>query len=47
MVTHEPDRAGFAGRIVVCRDGHIRRDQLNKQRTTAREALAAWPAMED
>jgi ABC-type lipoprotein export system ATPase subunit len=24
MVTHEPDIAQFARRIVVCRDGHVR-----------------------
>jgi len=47
MVTHEPDIAQFARRIAVCRDGHIRKDELVPARTLAREALATWPSIED
>ena len=47
MVTHEPDIAQFARRIAVCRDGHIRKDELVAERTCAREALASWASMED
>lgn len=47
LVTHEPDIARFARRIVVCGDGHIRQDHPNMERTTAGEALARLPAMED
>jgi len=47
MVTHEPDIAHFARRIVVCRDGHIRSDQPVGERKAAREILAGMPALED
>jgi putative ABC transport system ATP-binding protein len=32
MVTHEPDVAAYAGRIIVFRDGHIVEDALNRER---------------
>jgi putative ABC transport system ATP-binding protein len=47
MVTHESDIAQFARRIAVCRDGHIRKDEAVAVRSIAREALAAWPSIED
>jgi putative ABC transport system ATP-binding protein len=42
MVTHEPDMARFAGRIVVLRDGRIVSDR-RVARMSAAEALAAEP----
>jgi putative ABC transport system ATP-binding protein len=47
MVTHEPDIAQFARRIAVCRDGHILKDESIAARTIAKQALAAWPSIED
>jgi putative ABC transport system ATP-binding protein len=47
MVTHEPDIAQFARRIAVCRDGHLRKDDLVANRTVAQEALATMPSIED
>ncbi len=47
MVTHEPDIAQFARRMALCRDGHIRTDEPVASRTSARQALAAWPSDED
>jgi putative ABC transport system ATP-binding protein len=47
IVTHEPDIANFARRIAVCRDGHIRKDDLVTLRTVAHDALATWPSIED
>jgi len=46
MVTHEPDIARFARRIVVCRDGQIRSDQPVTERAVAREALAGLPELD-
>jgi putative ABC transport system ATP-binding protein len=39
VVTHEPDIAIFAKRIVEVRDGHIRRDEAVKNRHSAAEDL--------
>ncbi len=47
MVTHEPDIAQFARRIVVCRDGHIRTDEPVRERTDAHDALARLPPPEE
>lgn len=41
MVTHEPEIARFAGRIITLRDGLIKSDKVNKPRN-AGEALANW-----
>jgi putative ABC transport system ATP-binding protein len=41
MVTHEPDMARFADRVVVLRDGLIRSDRPGRA-VSAAEALAAW-----
>src|SRR5690349_2186773 len=47
LVTHEPDIAQYAKRIVVFRDGKIRRDELVKQRPRAAEMLKTIPTVED
>lgn len=44
VVTHEPDIAQFAKRIVVMRDGQIILDQAVKKRRDAAAELAATPA---
>ena len=41
MVTHEPEIARFAGRVIVMRDGLIRSDRKIPTRD-AKEALANW-----
>jgi putative ABC transport system ATP-binding protein len=47
LVTHEPDIAQFAGRVVTMRDGRIIHDQLIRQRRDAQAELAGMPpAME-
>ncbi len=47
MVTHEPDIAQFARRIVVFRDGRVRRDEPVRTRPLARDVLATMPTLED
>lgn len=47
LVTHEPDIAQFAKRIVVFRDGKIRKDEQIAKRPRAAEVLLKMPAMED
>jgi putative ABC transport system ATP-binding protein len=47
MVTHEPDIAQFAHRIVIFRDGRIKRDEQVEKRPRARDILATMPALED
>jgi putative ABC transport system ATP-binding protein len=47
MVTHEPDIARFAKRVVVFRDGTIRKDESVLDRPTARDVLATLPALDD
>jgi hypothetical protein len=46
MVTHEPDIAQFAKRMIVFRDGMIRRDEQIVDRPRAPEALKAIPALQ-
>ncbi|MGH9432164.1 MAG: ABC transporter ATP-binding protein [Terriglobia bacterium] len=43
LVTHESDIARFAKRIVLFRDGKIRRDSLVEDRISAREVLLSMP----
>jgi putative ABC transport system ATP-binding protein len=38
LVTHEPDIAAFAKRVIVFRDGHVETDKLNEVRTAVPEA---------
>jgi putative ABC transport system ATP-binding protein len=47
MVTHEPDIAQFAKRMIVFRDGMIRRDEQIVDRPRATEVLKTIPALED
>jgi putative ABC transport system ATP-binding protein len=47
LVTHEPDIAQFAKRIVVFRDGKIRKDEQIEKRPHAADVLSKMPAMED
>jgi putative ABC transport system ATP-binding protein len=47
LVTHEPDVAQFAKRIVVFRDGKIRRDEPVRNRPRAAEVLKHMPAVDE
>jgi putative ABC transport system ATP-binding protein len=47
LVTHEPDIAQFAKRVIVFRDGRIRKDEEVKDRPRASEVLLAMPTLED
>jgi len=47
LVTHEPDVAQFAKRIVVFRDGKIRRDEAVQNRPRAHDVLLKMPTLED
>jgi len=47
LVTHEPDIAEYAKRIIHFRDGRITRDQMVLNRHMAAEVLAAMPPAED
>jgi putative ABC transport system ATP-binding protein len=47
LVTHEPDIADYAGRIINFRDGHVTRDHPVARRRIAREVLELMPPMED
>jgi putative ABC transport system ATP-binding protein len=44
LVTHEPDIAQYARRIITFRDGKIRRDEMVMNRPRAAEVLAEMPA---
>ncbi len=47
LVTHEPDIARYARRIVVVRDGRIRSDEPVNDRLRASEVLKELPSLED
>jgi putative ABC transport system ATP-binding protein len=47
LVTHEPDIASFASRVVLVRDGRIVSDLPVEDRRDAREELLALPAEEE
>jgi putative ABC transport system ATP-binding protein len=47
LVTHEPDIAQFAKRIIVFRDGKIRKDDLVSNRPRARDVLPTLPTLDD
>ena len=47
LVTHEPDIAEFAKRIVVFRDGKIRRDDPVQKRPRAADVLKTLPAIDE
>ena len=47
LVTHEPDIADFAKRIILFRDGRIRKDYRVENRRSAEQALLDLPVEED
>jgi putative ABC transport system ATP-binding protein len=47
LVTHEHDIAQFAKRVIVFRDGTIRKDELAADRPRASAVLETLPALED
>jgi putative ABC transport system ATP-binding protein len=47
LVTHEPDIAQFAKRIIVFRDGKIKRDYMVENRPIASQVLKTMPTVED
>ncbi|HXZ28166.1 MAG TPA: ABC transporter ATP-binding protein [Terriglobales bacterium] len=47
LVTHEHDISEFAKRSVIFRDGKIRKDEANRARPRASEALKTMPSVED
>jgi putative ABC transport system ATP-binding protein len=47
LVTHEQDISQFAKRVLVFRDGKIRRDDLVLSRPNASDVLASLPTLED
>jgi putative ABC transport system ATP-binding protein len=47
LVTHEPDIAACASRVVTFRDGRIRSDERNGRQVDALAALAELPAVEE
>src|SRR6516164_7779281 len=47
MVTHEHDIAEFAKRVLVFRDGRIRKDEPVRSRPRAAEVLKTLPTLED
>lgn len=47
LVTHEPDIAHFAKRVLVFRDGRIRKDEQVTNRPRASEVIKALPAIDE
>ncbi len=47
LVTHEHDISQYAKRILVFRDGKVRRDEPNAQRPLAADVLKTMPTLED
>ena len=47
LVTHEPDIAQYARRVVVFKDGRIKRDERIEQPRSAREELESLPPVEE
>ena len=47
LITHEHDIAQFARRVIVFRDGMIRKDEPVRERPKAAEVLKGMPALED
>jgi len=46
LVTHEPDIAAYAGRVLSFRDGRLRNDEPVAAPLDAEQALASQPAEE-
>jgi putative ABC transport system ATP-binding protein len=47
LVTHEPDIAQYARRIIVFKDGRIKNDYMIKEPRSAREELESLPPLVD
>lgn len=47
LITHEPDIAMFAKRLLVFKDGTIRKDEIVAHRPRASDVLKTLPALED
>jgi putative ABC transport system ATP-binding protein len=47
MVTHEPDISRFAKRVIVFRDGTIRKDDVVLDRPRARDVVQTLPTLDD
>ena len=47
LVTHEPDIAQYANRVITFLDGRVRRDELVAQRPSAAQVLAEMPTTEE
>jgi putative ABC transport system ATP-binding protein len=47
LVTHEPDIAQFAGRVLVFKDGRIRKDEAVPHPPRAADVLKTMPTLED
>ncbi len=47
LVTHEPDIAQFTKRMIIFKDGRIRKDDLVLERPRAQEVLQTMPTLED
>ena len=47
LVTHEPDIAQYAGRVVIFKDGRVRRDYPVENRRSARHELESLPPVLD
>jgi putative ABC transport system ATP-binding protein len=47
LVTHEPDIAQYARRVIVFKDGRVKSDEMIKNPRSAREELESMPALED
>ncbi len=47
LVTHEHDISQYAKRVLVFRDGKVRRDESNPNRPNAAEVLKTLPTLED
>ncbi len=47
LVTHEHDIAQFAERVLVFKDGRVRKDERNPDRPRADEVLKSLPTLED
>ena len=47
LVTHEPDIAQYAKRVITFRDGRVRRDELVARRPSAAQVLAEMPTTEE
>jgi putative ABC transport system ATP-binding protein len=47
LVTHEHDIAQFAKRVIVFRDGKIRKDEAVVHRPDAEDVLKTLPSLED